>query len=170
MTARQVPHQRQASAFQLEVRALFLWRLGTALLWVLALCAAGAAVSAQAGERLGPSASMACGLLVLPLLPLACCLAWRHRAGEVWQLQWDGQRWALRPGDARSAAREDAAVQAIEPQVPLDFGGFLLLCCRPVEAPWRRAVFLPISRTQHPGLWLRLRWALFSARGLPPDG
>lgn len=29
-------------------------------------------------------------------------------------------------------------------------------------------VFLPVLQSQHPGVWLRLRWALFSARRLPP--
>lgn len=169
MTARQAPRQRQAPAFQLEVRAPFLWRLGTVLLWALACCASAAALAAQGAAHLGPEAAMACLLLTLLLLPVVCRLAWRHRADEVWQLLWDGQQWALRAGDARSAARADAAPLAQEPQVSLDFGGFLLLRCRPAGDASAAAIYLPLARRQHPGLWLRLRWALFSARRLPPE-
>lgn len=169
MTARQALRQRQAPAFQLEVRAPFLWRLLTVLLWALAWCASAAAVLAQVAARLGPEASTAGLLLALPLLPLVCCLAWRHRAGEVWQLLWDGQQWALRPGAARQAAQEDSPFQAQWLQVSMDLGGFLLLRCRPTGEGRHAAVYLPLTRRQHPGLWLRLRWALFSARGLPPQ-
>ena len=171
MTARQAPRQRQALAFQMEVRAPVLWRLCTVLLWNLAGCAAVAAAATQAAARLGPEASATCLLLALPLLPLASWLAWRHQADEVWQLLWDGQQWALRSGDARLAAREDAALQAMLPQVSLDLGGFLLLRCRPAAGAGGggATVYLPLARRQHPGLWLRLRWALFSARRLPQE-
>ena len=169
MTARHAPRQRQAPAFQMEVRAPFLWRLCTALLWGLAWCAAAAALLAQAAARLGAEASTACLLLALALLPVVCWLAWRHQADEVWQLLWDGQQWALRSGDACHAAREGAAAQALELQVSLDFGGFLLLRCHPAGGASRTAIHLPLSRRQHPGLWLPLRWALYSPRGLPPQ-
>lgn len=162
--------RRQAPAFQLEVRAHFLWRLGGTLLWALALCASGAAVAAQAAEHFGPEAAAACGVLTLLLMPLVCRLAWRHGAGESWQLLWDGRCWALRSGQARTSAQTDAARQAVELQVSVDFGHFLLLCCRRVDGPRGSVLaFVPLSKRQHPGQWLALRWALFSARGLPPE-
>ncbi|MBB2484256.1 hypothetical protein H5407_03345 [Mitsuaria sp. WAJ17] len=169
MSRRLPKRQREAPALQLEVRVPFSWRLCFVLLWALALCSAGAAASAQAADKLGPGASTACQLMTLLLLPLVCWLAWRHRAREVWQLLWDGQQWALRAGDARGAALQDAVLQAVTIQVSLDFGDFLLLGCRPAGGARGATVYLPLSKAQHPGLWRPLRWALFSARGLRPD-
>ncbi|HLO95951.1 MAG TPA: hypothetical protein VK195_16715 [Burkholderiaceae bacterium] len=168
MIAQLPKRQRLAPAFQLEVRAPFSWRLGFSVLWGLACCSLGLTLSVQAAEHLGPWARAACGLLTVLALPWVCRAAWRWRAGEVKQLLWDGQAWSLRAGEARRAAREDAVRQAVELRVAMDFGSFLLLCCRPAEGVWRPAAFLPLARHQHPGLWLPLRWALFSARGLPP--
>lgn len=168
MTPRLPKRQRQASAFQLEVRAPFCWRLAFALLWGLACAALGMALAAQAAELVGAWARAASGLLTVLALPWVCRVAWRWRADEVRQLLWDGQAWSLRAGEARRVARQDAERQSVELRVAMDFGSFLLLRCRPIEGVWRPAVYLPLARCQHPGLWLPLRWALFSARGLPP--
>lgn len=164
-----IAHQRQAPAFQLEVRAPFLWRGATALLWALALLAACAAIAAQLGQRLGTGASLVCWALLIPGLPGLMWWGWRSAAGRVWQLVWDGQQWALRPGEALRAARHDAPRQAVDVQVTLDFGGLLLLRCRFTDAARPSAVYLPLMERDHASTWLPLRWALFSARQLPPE-
>lgn len=166
--------RRRAPAFQLEVRAPFLWRTLHVLVWTLGLVAAAAALALQAEARVGRGAALVCLMAAGLLWPAVMVWAWRQSAGGVSQLLWDGEGWALRDGPARQAAQEDAERRAVAVTVSMDFGGFLLLCCRPVatgagasRVPGA-ARFLPVARRHHRGAWLPLRWALFSARRLPP--
>lgn len=46
--------------------------------------------------------------------------------------------------------------------------GLVPLVVRSKGVDSRRPLFLPLLQSQHPGVCLRLRWALFSARRLPP--
>lgn len=166
--------RRRAPAFQLEVRAPFLWRALHMLVWTLGLATGTAALALQAEARIGPGVALAGVATAGLLLPSVMVWAWRQAAGGVSQLLWDGEGWALRDGPARQAAQEDAERRAVTLTAAMDLGGFLLLCCRPVatgacasRAPGA-ARFLPVSRRHHRGAWLPLRWALFSARRLPP--
>ncbi len=139
------------------------------MLWALALLAAAAAVAAQLGQRLGQGAGQVCWAVVVAGLPPLAWRAWRSAAGGTWQLLWDGQHWALRAGEALRAARHDAPRRAIDVQVAFDVGGLLLLRCRFSDVARPTTVYLPLLRRDHPSSWLPLRWALFSARQLPPD-
>lgn len=166
--------RRRAPAFQLEVRAPFLWRALHVLVWTLGMATAAAALALQAEARAGRGAALACLVTAGLLWPAVTVWAWRQAAGCVSQLLWDGEGWALRDGPARQAAQKDAERRAVAVTVSMDLGGFLLLCCRPVAAGAGTARvpgaarFLPVVRRDHRGAWLSLRWALFSARQLPP--
>ncbi|MDL5032906.1 hypothetical protein QRD43_13405 [Pelomonas sp. APW6] len=166
--------RRRAPAFQLEVRAPFLWRALHGVVWTLALAAGTAALALQVEAMDGRGAAVVCAGVAGLLWPLLAGWAWRHAAGCASQLLWDGEGWSLRDGPARHAAQEDADRQAVEVTVSLDLGGFLLLCCRPLATEaggslvTGAARFLPLSRRHHPGAWLPLRWALFAARRPPP--
>lgn len=94
---------------------------------------------------------------------LACALL----AGSLWprgtsRLAFDGSAWRwLPPGSAAGA--EGIPVR---PGVAIDLGGFLLL---KLEAPGRRARWLPLERRGDAPIWHAMRCALHDARdqGMP---
>ncbi len=165
--------RRRAPAFQLEVRAPFLWRGLHVAVWTLGLAAGAAACALQAEAAAGRGAALGCAAAAALLWPALAVWAWRQAAECASQLLWDGEGWSLREGAAREAARHDADRRAVEVSVSMDLGGFLLLCCRPGvaqggDSPLAAAVrFLPLSKRDHPTAWLALRWALYAARRLP---
>ena len=155
-----LPHS--APAFQLEVRALVIWRLLHAVSWALALVALCALVSVHLHGAAWSSGWPMVGLMLAFLTG-----AWGGwvAAQPPWgglHLGFDGQGWWCR---ALNAPLRDVRSDRhpVEVRMRMDFGGFLLLQLQRSGSP-RWSAHLALSRSVHGGHWLALRRALFAPR------
>ncbi|MBV8125680.1 MAG: hypothetical protein JO370_16580 [Paucibacter sp.] len=153
------PLLRHPPAFQMELRADFIWRCLHMLLYGLASVALGLSCWAHQLISLAPL------ILCLPLaFGVLAPLAWRHGRSEAHQLIWDGQAWAVRLSPALHLDASPCTVRVL-----LDLGGWMLLELRLPDTgkgPARRMrVHLALSRRSYPNQWHGLRSTLYGYAG-----
>jgi len=149
------PLLRHPPAFQLELRADFIWRSVHMLLYALAWVALG--LSLRAHQVFSLAQLMLClavGFAVL--VPLA----WRHASCQAHQLIWDSQAWSVRLSPALHLDASPCALHVL-----LDMGAWMLLELRLPNAgkglSRRVRVHLALSRQNYPSQWHGLRSTIY---------
>jgi hypothetical protein len=147
---------KTSPVFEIELRHFGVWRVGVAVLVLLAC----ASLAAWYALRVSDAAAAWLGAGAACLVAAASTLG---RAPRTQRLRWDGQAWRLGRVDAVS---RDGALTEVS--VAVDLGAWMLLCTRPAGARrWHLDAWLPAQRRGHEAHWHALRCAVYSPRPVP---
>jgi hypothetical protein len=141
--------RRQPPAARFDCHPDPCWRLACRALYGAALAAIVFSLAAHAGWTGAALTSVVAVALLIPW-------CWPRAPLLPSRLRWDGQAWWL-------GLRGIADEQVVQPEVVLDFGGWMLLRLRRRSA-WRLPVYLALRRRDQGLAWAQLRVLLWLAR------
>ena len=149
---------RASPAIHVPLRCFGAWRAAVLALAVSGLTVMGAwLLQREPPVSFWVVAGMVCGAPLLAWLGVSLAMV------SAADLGWDGQGWSLR---SRLTANADPV--AGEVSVAIDFGAWMLLRFRPLNASrWRRPIWLPVQRRGIEPQWHALRCAVHAPRPQP---